>query len=446
MQSRPLLIVSVTVNVLLVLGWLLLRPAPQPPPPATPRSLDPDQVVVRTNVHFLRDYFSWTQVESQDYPTYIDNLRRIRCPEETIRDIIIADVNDLFARRMAETSVPAAQQWWQREPDPTWVEQADELRRRLDAERDQLLTQLLGSDWAEPIPPIPTVSVAVPLEGAVLGQLSVDVQAAIQELSGEWQRRFERILAQAGPYGLDPVALAALQTDLQNNLTPLLTAPQLDEFLYRYSPVSHRLSMELESIPLFAPTDHERHMLFRSLQDIDLALMTLTGESPAVQQQRQALLQNRELALRNALGPERYRDYVRLQDPVYQTAAALAEAAGMSRAADLFYAIDMAGQATEIDIRENPGLTPLQQEIALLELQRQQLEAAGMLMGEEPTVEPPPIPQETYAFQEGDTIAAISQRTGIPVNLILRANPGLQPEGIPPGTVIILPQDRSPVP
>src|SRR5215471_13715806 len=54
---------------------------------------------IKTNVVVRREYFSWAEVESADYPTYIANLRAIDCPEQTIRDIIIADVNALFARR-----------------------------------------------------------------------------------------------------------------------------------------------------------------------------------------------------------------------------------------------------------------------------------------------------------------------------------------------------------
>jgi len=43
--------------------------------------------------------FDWRQVESRDYKQYIANLRAVGCPEETIRDIITADVNKLFEER-----------------------------------------------------------------------------------------------------------------------------------------------------------------------------------------------------------------------------------------------------------------------------------------------------------------------------------------------------------
>src|SRR5437868_620849 len=45
--------------------------------------------------------FHWSLVESRDYRFYIANLRAIGCPEETIRDIIIAEVNRLYWPKLA---------------------------------------------------------------------------------------------------------------------------------------------------------------------------------------------------------------------------------------------------------------------------------------------------------------------------------------------------------
>jgi len=41
--------------------------------------------------------FRWGQLESTDYHIYVANLRGIGCPEQTIRDIITADVDSVFA-------------------------------------------------------------------------------------------------------------------------------------------------------------------------------------------------------------------------------------------------------------------------------------------------------------------------------------------------------------
>src|SRR5262249_8592047 len=101
----------------------------------------------RTNVVLRRQFFSWQEVESPDYPTYIVNLRNIGCPEQTIRDIIIADVNALYSRRRATEVVTPEQQWWRSEPDTNVLQVALDKLRVLDDERKALLTRLLGANW-----------------------------------------------------------------------------------------------------------------------------------------------------------------------------------------------------------------------------------------------------------------------------------------------------------
>jgi hypothetical protein len=444
MASRNLLIGSLALNVLLGIGWWLSRNG-QPGVSVESAAAQPGiQESVRTNVVVRRQFFSWEELESEDYATYIANLRSINCPEETIRDIIIADIDALFAKRRNREVLPTAQQWWQSEPDPTLLRTASRQLQALEAERNRLLTELLGPDWATPPEPLPTVAIKVPLEGAILSSLPVETQEAIQEISGRTQRQFEQLLELSGTGEPDPAALAVLEQQLRQELAPLLTPSQLQEFLLRYSPSAHRLRAELSNIALFNASDSELRSLFRAVESIDLQLMSLIGKGAAAEAQREALLRDREIAFRNALGPSRYREYERLQDPTYQDAVAAAQAAGVTRAADLFYAIDQVGAQQAAEIRADTNLTPLQQEMALRKLELEQLQAAGAVLGEPPLPEPPPPPPRTYSFREGDTIAEVSMRTGIPVALILQANPGLQADRIPAGTRIIIPEPAAP--
>jgi hypothetical protein len=46
--------------------------------------------------------FRWSQLESPDYQIYIANLRGIGCPEQTVRDIVIADVHALLTPQRNE--------------------------------------------------------------------------------------------------------------------------------------------------------------------------------------------------------------------------------------------------------------------------------------------------------------------------------------------------------
>ncbi len=69
--------------------WSLAgRSAPRPPPSAVPAQLAAPATPVA---------FRWSQLEAGDYPTYMRNLRAVGCPEETIRDIITADIDSQYA-------------------------------------------------------------------------------------------------------------------------------------------------------------------------------------------------------------------------------------------------------------------------------------------------------------------------------------------------------------
>src|SRR6267378_3325428 len=90
----------------LVLGAAVLYQAAIPPAPAaasrTASELPSNLIATRSPKPALTGRFDWGQVEASDYATYISNLRSIRCPEQTIRDIIKADVANLFDTKRKE--------------------------------------------------------------------------------------------------------------------------------------------------------------------------------------------------------------------------------------------------------------------------------------------------------------------------------------------------------
>src|SRR5213080_1641483 len=148
MRWRVLALISLGVNIALAAAFVLTARQL-----SRSRSVEPagsgsaSSIQGGTNIVLRRQFFSWQEVESDDYPTYIANLREIGCPEQTIRDIIIADVNALYARKRATEIVTPEQQWWRNEPDTNIVLAASAKSRELDQERRELLTRLLGSNW-----------------------------------------------------------------------------------------------------------------------------------------------------------------------------------------------------------------------------------------------------------------------------------------------------------
>jgi predicted DNA-binding protein (UPF0251 family) len=95
--------------------------------------------------------FDWRQVESSDYRTYISNLRAIGCPEQTVRDIIIADVTSYFAaKEKAGRILTNHVQFWRTDIDPKkWVRaQLVAQHDQIEAERKAVIGTLLGTEVA----------------------------------------------------------------------------------------------------------------------------------------------------------------------------------------------------------------------------------------------------------------------------------------------------------
>ena len=120
MRWRLVALVSVGVNIALAAVWLTSTRSWSAKDSAIAAALgQPPPVQIRTNIVARRQLFSWQDLESGDYAIYVANLRDIGCPEQTIHDIIIADVNALYARKRATEVVTADQESLRRRPTVT---------------------------------------------------------------------------------------------------------------------------------------------------------------------------------------------------------------------------------------------------------------------------------------------------------------------------------------
>ena len=83
-------------------------------------------------VETVNEPFHWAQLESIDYRIYLANLRGIGCPESTARDILIADVNDLFSGRVKALVDEVSGQFW------NFITHEDEFKKLVDEKGKQL--------------------------------------------------------------------------------------------------------------------------------------------------------------------------------------------------------------------------------------------------------------------------------------------------------------------
>jgi hypothetical protein len=331
-----------------------------------------------------RLYFEWSQIESSDYARYVENLRRIGCPEVTIRDIIVADVNHLFAERRAREAVSPAHQWWRSQAEAQAERAYTAKLRSLEKERRLLLERLLGPAW--------TTSDAIylegaelrPLDGPVLAELSAETRAAVRRAERDHDEALGAHLqlgdAEVGP--ADPLVPARLRQRLRQELARLLTPEQLEEYLLRYSLLAAQLRADLATQPL---AREEFRAVFRSLDSLDQQALAAQA-SPASPEPRsqEMLAHQKEEFLKQALGNERFQQWKLQQDPLYRRARAVVDSAGVN--ADRLVAIAAILRVTEDEERRivaDPELTSDEQLDQIAATRRAQRDSLRRLLGAE---------------------------------------------------------------
>ena len=149
---KRFLSVSLLINLLLTTAvGFLLRGYPsthETPVICAPAEPTPTQIRETTSEAHPQPPatpFRWSQLEATDYFTYVANLRAIDCPEETIRDIISADVANLFNMTRSEAKATM--------PPETFLQHSLQLKRN----EAELIVSLFG-------PPSPPRRVIGPTE------------------------------------------------------------------------------------------------------------------------------------------------------------------------------------------------------------------------------------------------------------------------------------------
>jgi len=193
------MVVSAGVNLLLAPAcWLKYRHnADTPGAPAQTATAAPMQVRViektKTNVVAAvvpAKMPDWRAVESEDYKRYIANLQAIGCPEKTIRDIIIADINELYRQRfLAEFPMTNRIEYWVGgDPlanliDETHVARLQEFAK----EKREVIKDLLGRDYSADVE-LSSIQTDIFME-QLLNFLSPEKRTAMKELEHTYRAK-----------------------------------------------------------------------------------------------------------------------------------------------------------------------------------------------------------------------------------------------------------------
>lgn len=454
MRVRTILLVSLVLNVALGVALVTWVSSARNEGPRVVRSPSPALIqsnlirIVKTNVLVRPRAFTWQEVESPDYAVYVENLRALGMPESTIRDIIVADVDQIFLQRRREDASRQDIEWWRSTPSPEVQSNILARAAALETDRASLLNRLLGEGWdAERSAREHT---PLPLLGPVLGNMPDETKAAVQEIAARSNDRIRSYLGSKQAAGENPSAaeLARLREESRQQFAAVLNPQQLEEFLLRFSDTASQLRAELAG---FNATPDEFRSIFRAVDAIDREIQArYSGEDAASERSRQTLEQQRLAAIRNAVGPQRFTAYQTIHDPVYREALATAQRAGVGEENALaLYEISRA-TSEEIDrIRTNPNLSAAQKSQQLREADLAQQQARALVLGETPALEaaaattspqpPVELPARAHAIIPGDTLGILAFQYGVSVAALREANPGIDINRARPGTLIVVP-------
>lgn len=381
MRGRGVLIFSAALNVALAaMLWRARRPAPSVEI-EVPSGTNVQVSVNKTNVVVRRQFFNWSEIESDDYPAFVANLRRIGCPELTVRDIIIADVNQNYAQRRAQEVVSAESQWWKSEPDLDATQAAVEKIIALDKEKEELLTKLLGPNWNVNFTSVSQRG-SVALDGPVLGKLDPEVKLKVEELSvnaGRKQIAYVEAQRAAGK-PLDPVELARIRQEHRDELSKLLPPVAMEEYLLRYSANADALREQLRG---FNATADEFRAIFRARDAVDNEIqLKYSGSDPQSVKMRQELEQQRDAAVAQALGQERSGLYKATADPLFREAQFLAQQSGATPEKVLpLYQVQVEGARERARITADSTMTAPQRAAAIRAVADQEETARRKILG-----------------------------------------------------------------
>lgn len=357
MHINRFLVMSVAMNA--VLAVLLLRSGAEPEnTPATtmtqPNALADQEPTNGPDMRRddLRDgtagaTSSWTQVASEDHQVYIANLRALGCPEETIRDIIIADVNRLYREKtMQALGTSQKYEYWKSASqfeNPFLDKERIQRMAALEAEKQAVLSDL-GIDMTQP-----TMAGGVDPMMAMLDFLPESKRVLLKKAMAHTQSNFAKY---ADELAINPSGtIRKIQRETEEAIQAVLTPEEYLDYQLRFSQTALHLRQNLSG---FDPSEEEFLAIYklRAQFDREYSPAVMTNQNGSVMANYSEAESQVKEQIRATLGDERYAEYERAQDQSFQQIQAIVKQAGLeTTAANEVYIVKKAVdfQISELD-------------------------------------------------------------------------------------------------
>jgi hypothetical protein len=356
------------------------RPAPLTKPPA---------IKVEKRLLVVSNEFHWSQVESDDYKTYIARLRAIGVPEQTIRDIIIADLDKLMAPSVATLRGRKGEiKYWEPVEEELLIDvDAREVARKereVERQKQEILKELTGADLRRE---------RLQQQGhddyyeRRLSFLPEDRRSTVRDILEKYDDAETQLRARETEEG-EPLTLAeqqqarVLRQQRDAELKAALTPAEREQYELWMSTTANAVRSAFYGMN---PTESEFRAVYQARKTFDETWGNTDPAllNPSAQQQRAQALQQSEEQIRRALGDQRYAEWKRGEDPDYHQLCALATRYQVPRAkAAEVFSYKSVLQDYRAQVVTDASLTPAQKQQALAAMTQEAEKAIQSALGE----------------------------------------------------------------
>jgi hypothetical protein len=355
-------------------AWQARANAPEasaPPPPS---------LVYQTND------FQWSQLESTNYQDYIANLRRVGCPEGTIKDIILTDVMRLYAQRRGQFYHNGRPfNYWetddQRKLKQPQIEERDRQLAAIDKELPAVLRELLGINYEREVN---KYFVDADEDNNRLAFLSEDKRAQVLSLRDQFEGKRERIFynEQDGKLSMAEIEqLRQLDQSQGEALAQVLNLQEKEEYELSTSPTADQLRQQLIG---FYPTEEEFRTLFDKQKAIDAAYNFEDADDPTVKAAKAADESAMLAAFQGNLVGDRVAQFENSQNPEYRNLTLLSARYELpAETAGTILEMRRVAEEEKSKLLSNKDILPERAEAALAAIQAETEKAARGVLGDQ---------------------------------------------------------------
>ena len=321
---------------------------------------------------------SWRDLQAAELKVFVGKLRAVNCPEETIKDLALADLNRRYSKQQQYIlNDRENQDYWkpyQRKVDPEKQKMRRERMKQIQAlmkEKKALIVELFGVDVEKQR--MKEEGYDTDNMGWNPNSLSFLPEAkreAVQKYLDDFNEKEQEFYASvSGSWDADARAKQKkLGEEKIAGLAQFLTPDELREYKLRNSQMASQISSDLHGVDL---TRGQYEALFdiRDKYGDSIYNYSDAGNDPATIKQIEQNKKDMEAEVAAALGTDKSAELERAQDYNYQQLASLAKHNDLpAETAPKIYDFKQAAEKAAAELRANSNLTAEQRQTELAQI------------------------------------------------------------------------------